>query len=83
VRNLVRLGLTRDEEIRAACVDAVTGPEGWAAVWIEGEHLIHGELWPAVVAVAERMIETERDLDGRGVPELAAGAPTASSRGAP
>jgi hypothetical protein len=78
--NLVHLGLSRDKEIRAAGVDAATGPEAWAAVWIEGEHQIHGELWPAVVAVAERLIETERDLDGQEVPALAAGAMTAHSQ---
>jgi len=72
-------GIARDEEIAEARVDAPTGPESWLRtgpeswlrVWREAEHLIRGELWPAVRAVAEEARKTEADLTGDQIAAIA------------
>ena len=70
-RALAKAGLARDDEIREACADVVTGPAGWLRVWREAEQLIRVDLWPAVRAVAEELRRTERDLLDADVAALA------------
>jgi hypothetical protein len=70
-RALAKAGLARDDEIREAGANVVTGPAGWLRVWREAEQLIRVDLWPAVRAVAEELRRTERDLLDADVAALA------------
>ena len=48
----LRNAQVRDEEIRKMGTGAPTGPTEWLRIWRAAEHLLRGELWPAVEAVA-------------------------------
>ena len=67
VRNFAWLASRRDMEV--AEPDG-TGPKAWAATWLEARDLI-AEIWPAVEAIAQKLISTLKDMDGQEAAILA------------
>jgi hypothetical protein len=65
-------GRTRDEVVRKAASGEANGPAGWLPVFRDAEQLIHGELWPAVEAVAEELSWSTSDLSHEDLARLAA-----------
>ena len=65
-------GRERDAEIRNTGANAALGPEGWLGVFREAERLVCDELWPAVEAVAEGLIQNPAKLSHEDVARLVA-----------
>jgi hypothetical protein len=67
-------GRTRDEVIRNAAPDEASGPASWLPIFRDAKQLIHGDLWPAVEAVAEDLSWSTSDLSYEDVATLATAA---------
>lgn len=77
-RNFVLMGAELDAVALAADSAVAAGAAGWLRIWREAETLVHGELWPAVYAVAWEMVVSSRALTFADIAEIAAAAIAAS-----
>lgn len=67
-------GQERDTEISNEEDQTAIGPEGWVPIYRETEHLVCGELWPGIVAVAKALIENPAGLNHEDVVRLVSAA---------
>ena len=65
-------GLERDAEIGNTGAEAVIDLEGWVRVFREAERLVCDDLWPAVEAVAQGLIQNPAKLSHEDVARLVA-----------
>jgi hypothetical protein len=74
-------GLERDAKIRDTGAEAVIDLEAWVRVFREAERLVCDELWPAVEAVAQGLIQNPARLSHEDVAKLVATATANTEQG--
>lgn len=71
MRNYAGLGILRDRQAeKETDKPPETGPATWITVWLEAEQLVRDQLWPAIKAIAGRLLATVNAHVGQDVATL-------------